>query len=115
MRVNTIRVPCTNLREAEKFYTKILERDRSFGELVAGYIGFQLGNVTLLLEKEEAGEFEAGRYLGFSLEVADIHAYYSRQKNDAQFSGPPQEQDWGGFMTHITDSNGNVLSIVQTS
>lgn len=113
MRLHTIRIPCADLDQSAAFYAKLLEQDASFGSSSLGYIGFRLENVTLLLEGAEPGEFECGRYLGFSLAVADIAGFHARLAQDIAFTGPPEEQVWGGVMTHVRDLSGNTLSIVQ--
>ncbi len=85
-----------------------------FGSPEEGFIGYQLENVQVLLEVEENGEFEAGRFLGFSLEVKDIRSSYETlTARDVEFTGPPEKQFWGGLMTHIVDCNKNNFSIVQ--
>jgi len=115
LRVLALRIPCRDLAVSERFYSRLLGRPRAFGSLELGYVGFELENVSVLLEPTEAGEFEVGRYLGFSLEVDDIQAFYLRLKDEVAFSGQPESQPWGGTMTHVTDVNGNTLSIVQVS
>ena len=32
---------------------------------------------------------------------------------EVKFTGPPETQPWGGIMTHVMDSSGNVLSMVE--
>jgi predicted enzyme related to lactoylglutathione lyase len=101
------------MADSESFYAQLLGQEKSFGDASDGYVGFVLENASILLEPIEAGEFEAGRYLGFSLEVPDIHAFYENLKGSATFTGPPEPQSWSGFMTHVSDSSGNTLSIVE--
>ncbi len=113
MRLHTIRVPCNDPVEAAKFYTSLLGQDSSFGDAEAGFIGFVLENVTLLLEHSEPGEYESGGYRGFSLEVEDIHSFYELHQERVKFTGPPEQQIWGGMMTHVEDGDGNVFSIVE--
>jgi len=115
VRIHTIRIPCVDMTHSEKFYSRLVGSGRTFGDSDQGYIGFVLENVTVLLEPVEVGEFEAGRYLGFSLEVPSIMEFYEGLKDEVQFSGPPENQPWGGIMTHVTDSSGNILSIVEVS
>jgi len=115
MRFNTMRIPCVHIGEAENFYSGLLGSNKAFGSEADGYVGFDIENVTILLEPVEADEFESGRYLGFSLEVEDIEAFYERmQQQGVSFTGPPERQFWGGIMTHVKDCSGNVFSIVQT-
>ena len=114
MRLNTIRIPCLNLDEAEIFYSTLLEREKAFGSAQESYTGFNIDNVTVLLEPTEEGEFEAGHYLGFSLETEDIDSFYLAMKErGVKFTGTPIKQAWGGMMTHIEDCSGNTFSIVQ--
>lgn len=114
MKVNTLRIPCVDLSAAAAFYTQLLGVSPAFGDEASGYIGLILGDITFLLEPEEKGEFNAGRYLGISIEVEDIAAFYARHKDSVPFSHPPQAQPWGGIMTHVTDPSANVLTFVQT-
>ena len=114
MKLNTIRIPCTSLKESEVFYTEHLGLLKLFGSEAEGFIGYKLDNVQVIIEPEEKGEFESGRYLGFSLEVEDINAFYARLKQEGvEFTGAPEKQFWGGIMTHIVDPNKNTFSIVQ--
>ncbi|BFM15944.1 hypothetical protein R50073_21270 [Maricurvus nonylphenolicus] len=109
-----LRIPCKDLQTSEDFYTDKLGLTKVFGSHEEGFIGYQLDNSQLMLENEETGEFECGRFLGFSLQVEDIQAYYSAaQDRGVAFTGAPEKQFWGGMMTHVIDCNGNSFSIVQ--
>ena len=102
--------------ESENFYTNILGLKKIYGSLEKGFVGYRLENADILIEQEEPGEFESGRYLGFSLEVRDIASFYNDySKKGIRFSGPPEKQFWGGVMTHIEDCNGNSFSVIQTN
>lgn len=101
------------MNHSETFYSLLFECGKTFGDPDQGYVGFVLENVSVLLEHTEAGEFEAGRYLGFSLEVPNIMKFYEKLKGEVSFTGPPENQPWGGIMTHVTDNSGNILSIVE--
>lgn len=113
MRLHTMRIPCKDLGESAKFYSSLLGQQATFGSSDLGYIGFAIENATLLLEYVEPGDFESGRYLGFSLEVDDIESFYNRHTQNVNFTGPPKEQVWGGVMTHVVDCDGNTFSIVE--
>ena len=55
-----------------------------------------------------------GRFLGFSLEVKDMDNFYQKSiELGIIFTGPPEEQVWGGIMTHVIDCSGNTFSVVQ--
>ena len=114
MKLNAVRIPCRNLQEADAYYENAIGWQKAFGEPSEGYIGYRLGDSIALLEPEEPGEFECGRYLGFSVSVADIAQYYQDAlTRGVEFTGPPVAQEWGGVMTHIRDCSGNTFSIVQ--
>ncbi len=114
MKLNTIRIPCINLAASEAHYSDVLGWRKIFGSSEHGYVGYQLDNVAVLLELEETGEFESGRYLGFSVSVANLQDYYLLGlQRGVEFTGPPEKQPWGGTMTHIRDCNGNTFSIVE--
>ncbi|MCB1691257.1 MAG: VOC family protein [Pseudomonadales bacterium] len=114
MRVNTLRIPVRDLVGSQDFYREALGREPAFGNAEEEYVGFFLDNVTVLLEAQEPGGFEAGRYLGFSLEVPDVRAFYDDAvARDIPFAHPPEIQPWGGIMTHVIDPDGNVFSVIQ--
>lgn len=109
-----MRIPCKNLKEAGRFYSEKVGLTKSFGSAENGFIGYDLDNVQVLLELEEIGEFECGRFLGFSLETENIDKYYKESKRKGiVFTGPPELQSWGGLMTHLIDCSENTFSIVQ--
>ncbi len=114
MKLNAIRIPCKALSQAEAFYTNIVGWHKLFGSHQEGYIGYDLGHSIALLELEEPGEFETGRYLGFSVSVPDLAAYYTEaEQRGLTFTGPPEAQNWGGLMTHVRDCSGNTFTIVE--
>lgn len=114
MKVNTLRIPCRDLAQSEDFYTNLLGLEKSYGSPNEGYVGYKIENADILIENEEDGEFESGRYLGFSIEVPDINKFYrSSSSRGVTFTGPPEQQAWGGVMTHVEDCNGNSFSVVE--
>ena len=113
MKLSVIRIPCIDLEKSEEFYSQLLGH-KTFGDASQDVIGFKLDSVQILLELEEQGEFEAGRYLGFSIEVDNIESFYhEKSQSGVTFIGGVEEQEWGGAMTHIQDPNGNSFSIVE--
>jgi len=116
VKLNAVRIPCTSLAEAETYYSQALGWPKLFGSSEEGFVGFDLQGSTAILEPEEPGEFESGRYLGFSVAVNDLNQFYLDAKaRGVEFTGPPELQDWGGTMTHIRDCSGNTFSIVEQS
>lgn len=114
MRVSTIRIPCRDLSLSEDFYSSKLGLKKIFGSVQKGFIGYQLDNAQIIIEPEEKGEFECGRFLGFSLETTNISSFYSSKiEAGVTFIGEPKKQNWGGIMTHILDCNGNSFSVIE--
>ena len=114
MKVNTLRIPCKDLAESEAFYSNILGLTKAYGSQEQGFVGYHLENAKLMIETEAEGEFESGRYLGFSIEVDDIGEFYRRiSGKGGKFTGPPEKQVWGGIMTHLEDCSGNSFSVIQ--
>ena len=114
MKVNTLRIPALDLEQAADYYQLITQQRPAFGSAGDGYIGFELGEAIVLMEPAEPGEFETGRYLGFSVAVSNIATFYAEaQARGLVFTGPPAAQTWGGLMTHAQDPSGNTFSIVE--
>ncbi|KZN65037.1 VOC family protein [Pseudoalteromonas luteoviolacea] len=114
MKLNAIRIPCTNLGESVEFYQHQLGLKWAFGDVADAVIGFKLGEIDLILEPEEKGEFAASRYLGFSVEVTNIDVFYQQKKAlGVCFTGMPEIQPWGAKMTHIIDPSGNSFSVIE--
>lgn len=114
MKLHTMRIPCLDLNKSENFYTNLLGWKKTFGSVEDGFVGYRLENIDVMLEAQEQGEFECGRFLGFSLGLSDIQHFYEEGiKKGISFTGPPEQQTWGGVMTHLEDCNGNTFSIVQ--
>ncbi|ESP94202.1 VOC family protein [Pseudoalteromonas luteoviolacea] len=114
MKLAAIRIPCQNLKDAQAFYVDKLGLNPAFGSPSEGFVGMQLQNVQLILEPQEQGEFECGRYLGFSLAVEDINTFYSEAcARGVLFSNKPEKQSWGGIMTHMYDNSGNIFSVIE--
>lgn len=115
MKLGTMRIPCVDLKESEAFYSNKLGLNKIFGSTEEGFVGYQLDNVQLMIEPQETGEFECGRFLGFSLETKNIaKSYETLRSNGVRFTGPPEKQTWGGTMTHIIDCSGNSFSLVES-
>ena len=114
MKLNAVRIPCGGLEESHRYYVDCIGWPEVFGSPEEGYIGFDLDGALALLEPEETGEFESGRYLGFSVSVPDLTLFYKEaRKRGVSFTGSPEPQSWGGLMAHIIDNSGNTFSIVE--
>lgn len=115
MRLSAVRIPASDVVESAEFYTILLDAAPDAGSEEDGFFLWQLENADLLVETEEPGEFEAGRFLGLSMEVPDIQSFYeTAQEKQIEFAGPPEQQEWGGILLHAEDPDGNFFSVVQT-
>ena len=83
-----------------------------------GVAVFDTGACRLILEAADPDDPEeralVGRFAGLSFTVCDLSASYEALTGrGVAFLGPPEQQDWGGKLTHFTDPDGNVLSLVE--
>ena len=82
-----------------------------------GWAEFEVGGPSLALERvgdDDEGRSPAGRFLGISLQVADISATYEAlQEKGVEFISPPEKQIWGGTLAHFQDPEGNTLSLLE--
>ncbi|WP_221887238.1 VOC family protein [Pseudoalteromonas luteoviolacea] len=114
MKLSAIRIPCISIAESARFYADKLQLIKVFGSESEGVVGFKLGDIDVLLEPQEKGEFEAERYLGFSVEVENIDDFYQQKLAlGVRFTGVPEVQSWGAKMTHIIDPSGNSFSVIE--
>lgn len=55
----------------------------------------------------------AGRFVGVSIRVDDVHARYAELvERGVRFQGPPERQPWGGTLAHFEDLDGNVPTLL---
>jgi len=118
--VNYIRVGVSDLHVAQEFYEDILGMQMIVDRIEDGYLLFDLGCTTLIVETADAivGDFppklSRGRYLGISLKVREIHEFYETTASQGvKFTHPPEKQFWGGYLAEISDPDGNIWSLVE--
>ncbi len=79
-------------------------------------VGFQAGPGVLIVEharRDGPDGALVGRFVGVSLQVADIHAKHrALAERGVVFEGPPAQQGWGGWLAHFRDPAGNVLTLL---
>ena len=116
MRISYVRIFVTDLAAAKNFYAQTLGLNILW-EYENKAIGFDLGPVLIVedvsSEEDREERHLAGRYVGCSIEVADIQATYSELvAKGVHFTAPPEKQEWGGTLAHFEDPAGNVLTLV---
>ncbi|HEY6598077.1 MAG TPA: VOC family protein [Pseudomonadales bacterium] len=113
--LSVVRVFVTDWERAVHFYTQTLEMKPAF--IGDGWAEFDTGQAHLALERvdpddPEAAEFE-GRFLAVSLQVDDIHGVHKTlASRGVEFVGGPEQQPWGGWLAHLRDPDGNVLTLL---
>ncbi len=102
---------------ALRFYSENLGLTMLFGDAGMGWAEFDTGDAHLCLERIDADDAEraalVGRFVGVSLQVADIAKVYDELlAAGVGFEGPPEPQPWGGTLAHFRDPEGNTLTLL---
>ncbi|NJR37957.1 MAG: glyoxalase/bleomycin resistance/dioxygenase family protein [Leptolyngbyaceae cyanobacterium CSU_1_4] len=113
--LNTVRLFVTDIERAKQFYCDLLEMPLKADGSDNGFLLFDLGSVSLVVEKiSEGSEAElVGRFAGLSFSVEDVHKVYGDlATRGVEFMGEPQVQPWGGTTVSLLDPDQNGLSLV---
>ena len=116
MKLYGLRVFVDDLDAAREFYATTLGLPVLWDLEPMGAVGFDLG-ATLIVERADPADAEQvaliGRFVGVSIEVADLEqTYRSLTAAGVVFEGPPEAQAWGGTLAHFRDPAGNVLTLL---
>jgi predicted enzyme related to lactoylglutathione lyase len=112
-----VRIFVSDWERAIHFYTETLGIPTSYRSDEYGWAELDTGAAKLALERVAPGDTEGqsltGRFVGVSLRVADVDAtYVLLSKRGVEFPGIPREQPWGGMLAHLSDPDGNVLTLL---
>lgn len=112
-----VRVFVTDWERALAFYCETLGIPTTFRSDELGWAQLATGEGQLALERVTPGDREAedlvGRFVGVSLEVADLEATHrTLVERGVEFLAPPEAQPWGGVLAHLRDPDGNVLTLL---
>jgi len=119
MNLSAARIFVQDISQARQFYAESLGFPLKVDGSEFGYCVFEAGKVELVVEVvgQDAPEEEqilVGRFTGLSFSVDDVHMKHSElAAKGVAFSGPPEEQEWGGTLATLRDPAGNELQIVQ--
>jgi len=119
MNLSAARIFVRDLSQARHFYAETLGFPLKVDGSGFGYCVFEAGKVVLVVEvvdqdAPEEDQILVGRFTGLSFSVEDVHTKHSELKaKGVEFSGPPEEQVWGGTLATFRDPAGNELQIVQ--
>ena len=116
-KLSVVRVFVRDWERAVRFYTETLGIPVAFRSDELGWCQLDTGEAKLALEREAPGADPsyAGRFVGASLAVDDIEkTYRDLVDRGVEFEGPPERMDWGGWLAHLHDPDGNVLTLLGT-
>lgn len=114
-----VRIFTRKWAESLAFYRDTLGFTETFADDDLGWAQFDLGGASIGLERCAEGDAEAdalvGRFVGVSIAVPDIQATFAALSHKGVvFTGPPEQQPWGGVLAHFEDPDGNVLTLLGT-
>ena len=108
-----------NKRIGRQFYGDKLGLSVEGFSAESGYCAFDTGPTKLILEtiaSDAPADDQAlvGRFTGLSFPVDDIKGAQERLSSlGVRFSGSPEKQYWGGWLSTFKDPDGNGLQLVQ--
>ena len=116
-KLSNVRVFVTDWARAIRFYTDTLEMAAAYRSDEIGWAQMATGESHLALERVDASDSEGralvGRFLGISLQVADIFATHKfLAARGVEFVAFPEKQPWSGVLAHLRDPDGNILTLV---
>jgi len=111
------RVFCFHWQECVSFYKETIGLPVKFENEEKGWAEFDLGGVSLAVERLEQNNAEAeslvGRFIGISIQVDNIEEIYQElTTKNVQFEGLPEKQPWGGVLAHLKDPDGNIITLL---
>jgi len=112
-----VRIFVTDWKRALEFYSATLGMPVAFANEDMGWAELAIDGGRLALERAQPDDPESrelvGRFVGVSLQVADIAATYSELRGrGVEFVAPPEKQPWGGTLAQLRDPDGNVLTLL---
>lgn len=118
LQIDSIRVFVRALEPATKFYGEILGLPQTAIDPEQGFVVYDAGGVTLLVEVVDSEDDEdddyVGCFTGISFRTDDIFEAHDRlSRAGVRFEDMPASQPWGGLLVHLFDPDENILTLVQ--
>jgi len=119
MRLGAARVFVRDIVKAKEFYEGQLGLAVEGFSSESGYCAFDTGPTKLILESIASDaptddQALVGRFTGLSFPIDDIKGAQERLVSlGVKFSGLPEKQYWGGWLSTFNDPDGNGLQLVQ--
>ncbi len=118
MKLYGLRIFVDDYQSARRFYLETLGLKLAWEMAEHGALGVSIGDPQFIIEavdEESSAEDKAlvGRFLGVSLQVENIQETYADLlAKGVVFTGPPEQQFWGGSLAHFKDPAGNLLTLL---
>ncbi|WP_319532354.1 VOC family protein [uncultured Cohaesibacter sp.] len=116
MHVTAFRIFVRDLAAARDFYANSLKWPMIWDRSEQGAVGFEPGMLVIIEEEDARGPQASliGRFTGLSLVVDNLPDLYKDLKaRGVPFVAPPERQFWGGYLAHLIDPSGNIVSLVE--
>ncbi len=101
---------------ARRFYGDTLGLAEAWSMDNAKAVGFRVGPAQLIVEEAGPGhahQMDVARFVGVSLQVADITAAHETLKaKGVDFLQAPKTEPWGASLAHFRDPAGNILTLL---
>ncbi|MCU0570598.1 MAG: VOC family protein [Oculatellaceae cyanobacterium Prado106] len=114
--LSAVRLFVTDIEKAKQFYCDQLEMPLKQDGRSDGFLLFDLGTISVVVEAIANPNQEAdlvGRFVGITFNVPDVQSLYdSLRAKGIEFMGTPQLQPWGGTTVSILDPDKNAISFV---
>lgn len=118
MKINAARIFVRNIQAAKDFYSQLGLNVEHY-DFESGICIFNAGETKLIIEVVPVTapadeQILVGRFTGLSFPTNDIQQDYKILKSKGiQFSGAPEQQSWGGWLTTLIDPAKNEIQLVQ--
>ena len=116
---STFRIFVQALDEAKVFYAEKLGWDLAEDASNHGYLIFEPGNISVIVECTDRKESDEeggllGRFTALSLAVEDMESTVSElEQRGVEITAGPERQSWGGVLAWFKDPEGNILTLVE--
>ena len=113
--VSYVNIFVSDFNRAVAFYSEVLGFEVSTKDESFGYCSFKTSPTSFAIAKAGPDQGElVGRHTGVGLMVKDLDAVAADLKaKGVEFAMEPEKQPWGGYMSLIKDTEGNILYLDQ--
>lgn len=110
--ISYITIEVSNLEKSISFFRDKIGLSLAYTSEEFGYASFESGSFSLGLVQNEQAEGNRHTGLGFAVDSLD-DAYDDMSAGGVEFTQPPTQEDWGGYMAIFKDPDGNTYYLDQ--